>query len=226
MVKEELVNLITKCIKEQFKNYSIGESDGHPHLIPIGISNRHVHLSQVDLEILFGSGYQLTPSKELQPGQYAAVETVNLVGPKGYLKGVRVLGPVRDRTQVEISRTDSFVLGVDPPVRDSGFLQGSASIVLVGPAGCQKINEGVICAARHIHFHTSDAQTMGVKDGDKLTVCVGGERELVFNKVLARVSEKYRLEMHIDTDEANAAGLKNGDTGELYGREGVDCYGC
>jgi len=207
MNKEQLIGLI---VSEVIKNVK--------YTIPIGISSRHVHLSEKDIEILFGQGYRLTPRKELQPGQFAAEETVTMVGPKGIIKKVRILGPVRSITQVEISRTDAFVLGINPPLRDSGVLQGSASLVLVGPAGCLKLNEGVICAARHIHFHTSDAQKLGIRDGDRVKVRIDGERGLVFENVLARVSDQFRLEMHIDTDEANAAGVKNGDTSVLISK--------
>ncbi|KUO51780.1 MAG: phosphate propanoyltransferase [Desulfitibacter sp. BRH_c19] len=184
--------------------------------IPIGISNRHVHLSQGDLEALFGKNVNLRIFKELsQPGQYACVETVTLVGPKGVIEKVRVLGPTRDKTQVEISLSDCFKLGVQAPIRDSGKLQGSVGLTLVGPAGAVTINEGTMIAARHIHMHTSDALKLGVKDGDKVNVKTSGQRVMVFLEVLVRVSDKYKLEMHVDIDEANAASLKNGDTVQL-----------
>lgn len=184
--------------------------------VPCGVSNRHLHLSQPDLETLFGPGAQLTVFRELkQPGQYAAEEVVNLVGPKGTIKNVRVLGPVRKQTQVEVSKTDSFVLGIKPPVRDSGDLKGSAPIILEGPKGRVELTEGVILAVRHVHLHTSEAAIIGAKDKELLQVRVGGERALVFEHVLARVHEQFALEFHVDTDEANAAGLKNGDEVEL-----------
>ncbi|MBO8167555.1 MAG: phosphate propanoyltransferase [Thermoanaerobacteraceae bacterium] len=187
--------------------------------VPVGVSNRHVHLSKEHLEILFGEGYELTQIKELsQPGQYAAKETVSLVGPKGIIEGVRILGPVRRQTQVEISRTDSFRLGIKAPVRESGNLKGTPGCMLVGPAGTVTLNEGVIIAARHIHMSPSEAKQFGVEDGDLVSVLVDGERELSFHNVIIRVNEKFRLEMHIDTDEANAALLSNGSQVKILGK--------
>lgn len=184
--------------------------------VPIGVSARHIHLSEEHVELLFGKGYTLTEMKPLsQPGQYAANETVAVVGPKGTFAKVRILGPTRKRTQLEVSRTDAFALGVNPPVRESGDIAGSAGITLQGPAGEIKIEEGVIVAARHIHFHTSDAERFGIADKQSLRVRFSGERGVVFENVIARVSEQYALDMHIDTDEANAAGVKNGDTAEI-----------
>ncbi len=179
--------------------------------VPVGVSNRHIHLSQEHVEALFGPGYQLRKQKELkQYGQYAAEETVTLIGPKGKISNVRILGPVRKATQVEISRTDSYLLGVDPPIRDSGDIKGSAGITIQGPRGQIVIEEGVILAIRHIHFSLEDAKRFGVKDKDFVSVAVGGTRSLILENVLCRVNKDYRLEFHIDTDEANAAGLKNG----------------
>jgi len=187
--------------------------------IPVGVSVRHVHLSQEHVETLFGKGYQLTPIRELsQPGYYAAKETVTLVGPKGVLQNVRVLGPPRAKTQVEISKTDGFALGIDPPVRDSGDLSGTPGCVIVGPHGVVKLEEGVICAMRHIHMPPDIAQKLRLKDKDLVQVRTSsGERKMVFENVLVRVSPGFVLEMHIDTDEANAAGLKTGDRVRLAG---------
>ncbi len=186
------------------------------NLVPVGISNRHVHLSQADLEALFGTGHQLTPTKNLsQPGQFACEETVNLIGPKGTLSKVRILGPVRKATQVEISRTDSFPLGVTAPVRDSGSIAGSASITVEGPKGRIEIKEGVIIALRHLHLHTDEAKELGLNDKDCISVKFDGERSILFNNVLVRVSPNFAKDMHLDTDEANAAGLKNGDLGTI-----------
>ena len=184
--------------------------------IPIkaGVSNRHVHLSQEHLEILFGKGYELTPIKELgQPGQYAAKEKVILVGPKGAIEGVRVLGPVRKATQVEVSRTDAFKLGVNPPIKDSGDHEGSVGLTIVGPKGTVILEKGVILAKRHIHMTPEEAETFGVKDKDIVMVyCEGtGGRKTIFDDVLVRVSKSYALEFHVDTDEANAAMLSNND---------------
>ncbi|CUH94325.1 Phosphate propanoyltransferase [Propionispora sp. 2/2-37] len=180
--------------------------------IPVGISSRHIHLSAGHLDSLFGCGHTLTPQKELsQTGQFAAAETVTLVGPKGVIRGVRVLGPVRKATQVEISRSDGFSLGITPPLRDSGDVQNSSGIVVVGSCGAVTLTEGVICAARHIHMHTDDARRFGVKDNDRVAVEIRGERGGIYHNVLVRVSPSSRLEFHIDTDEANAVGLKNKD---------------
>jgi putative phosphotransacetylase len=184
--------------------------------VPVGVSARHIHLSQEHVELLFGAGYALTEMKPLsQPGQYAANETVAVVGPKGTFPKVRILGPARKATQLEVSRTDAFALGVNPPVRESGNIAGSAGITIQGPAGELTIEEGVIVAARHIHFHTSDADRFGIADKDRLRVRVGGDRGVIFEQVIARVSSDYELDMHIDTDEANAAGIRNGDLAEI-----------
>jgi len=176
--------------------------------VPVGISNRHIHLSQEHLEALFGPGYQLTVRKDLsQTGQFAAEETLTIEGPKSALKNVRSLGPVRKETQVEVSRTDAFALGLQPPVRDSGYLAESPGIKLIGPKGTVELDKGVIIAQRHIHMNSADAEAFGVKDKDIVSVRVGGERGLVFDNVLIRVRDDFVLEMHIDTDEANAAML-------------------
>ncbi|MGE5702028.1 MAG: acetate/propionate family kinase [Clostridia bacterium] len=179
--------------------------------VPVGISNRHLHISEEHLEQLFGKGYKLRKLRELkQVGQFASEETVTLVGPKGTISNVRILGPVRKQTQVEISRTDGYLLGVEPPIRDSGDLEQSAGVTLVGPKGTVTLEEGVIIAFRHIHFSLEDANHFGVADKELVSVAVGGLRSLVLENVLCRVHKDYRLEFHIDTDEANAAGLTNG----------------
>ncbi|WP_235887905.1 phosphate propanoyltransferase [Neobacillus paridis] len=184
--------------------------------VPIGISNRHVHLSQKDLEALFGPGYQLTKMKDLkQPGQFAAKETVVLTGPKGEIQNVRILGPVRGKTQVEISFTDSFKLGVPAPVRESGKIAGTPGLVLTGPAGKLELQEGVIAALRHIHVPPEFAEKFDLHDKEMVEVEVGSVRKTIFQHVLIRVSDKYVLEMHLDTDEANAAGVKNGEFGKI-----------
>jgi Propanediol utilization protein len=185
-------------------------------MVPVGLSNKHIHLSKEHLSILFGEGFELTKMKDLsQPGQYAANEKVDVAGPKGTLKGVRILGPIRKETQVEISLTDSFVLGVNPPVKDSGDLAGSPGAKIIGPKGEIEIDKGVIVAARHIHMHTSDAEDFGAADKDIVSVRVGGKRGLTFDNVLIRVGKDYALEMHVDIDEGNAAGLKNGSMVEI-----------
>jgi len=184
--------------------------------VPVGLSNRHIHLTEEHIEALFGKGYQLTPMKDLsQPGQYACEEKVDVVGPKGTLKGVRVLGPARKATQIEISLADSYVLGVNPPIRDSGDLAGSPGAKIVGPNGEVTIDEGVIVAARHIHMTPEDAEQFGLADKDLVSVKVEGKRGLIFHNVLVRVSPSYKLEMHLDLEEGNAAGVKNGDQLEV-----------
>ncbi len=184
--------------------------------IPIEVSARHLHLSQEHLEILFGKGHTLTPRKELsQPGQYACVEKVDVVGPKKTLTGVTVLGPVRSSTQVEISLTDARAIGVTVPIRESGDTKGSAGCKLVGPAGEVELTEGVIAAKRHIHMTPADAAEYGVQDKQIVAVKTLDDngRGLIFRDVVVRVSEKFALAMHIDTDEGNAAGGCN--QGEL-----------
>lgn len=184
--------------------------------VPIGVSARHIHLSQEHIAALFGEGAELTVLKALsQPGQFAANETVEVIGPKGGFPKVRILGPARPKTQLEISRTDAIALGLNPPVRESGDIEGSPGITIVGPAGRVTVEEGVIIAARHIHFHTSEAAAWGITDKQRLRVRVGGERGLIFENVIARVSDSFALDMHIDTDEANAAGVKTGDLAEI-----------
>jgi len=188
--------------------------------VPVGISNRHIHLSQQDLETLFGEGYELTVRNDLsQTGQYAAEETVTIEGPKSSMSKVRILGPTRKETQIEISRTDSFGLGLQPPVRDSGSLEGSPGITLIGPKGKVNLDKGVIIAQRHIHMTEEDAKNFGVKDKELVSVRVGGERGVTFDNVLVRVRNDFVLEMHIDTDEANAAMLGNGQLVEVFRNE-------
>lgn len=178
--------------------------------VPIGISARHVHVSQADLDVLYGEGYQLTVKKDLlQQGQFASNELVDLVTEKSTFPNVRILGPVRKETQVEISLSDAMKLKLNAPVRDSGDTKGSPGATLVGPKGKVELKEGVIAAGRHIHMSLTDADAFGVKDKDIVKVRCGGERGLVFENVLIRVHESFRLEMHIDTDEANAAMCKN-----------------
>lgn len=180
--------------------------------VRVGISNRHVHLSQKDLEALFGPGYALKRIRDLsQPGQFVSEEMVTLVGPKGVMQNIRVLGPVRSQSQVEVSRTDSYLLGLKPPVRDSGELSDTPPIVLVGPKGAITLEKGVIVAMRHIHMTPADAEAFGVKDKDIVRLRVPGPRALVFDQVLIRVRNDFALEAHLDTDEANAAFLQNGD---------------
>lgn len=178
-------------------------------------SARHVHVSQADLTTLFGQDKALSPKKYLsQPGQYASEERVDIVGPKGTLKNVSILGPVRPTTQVELSLTDARSIGIVAPIRESGDTKQSGPCVIVGPQGSVTLNEGVIIAKRHIHATTKDAQELGVKDKDVVFVKVNSDdRSLVFGDVVVRVRDDFALAMHIDTDEANAGGFK----GEVFG---------
>lgn len=186
--------------------------------VPIGISNKHVHVSKDDLEKLFGTGYELTPKKDLsQPGQFASEETVDIVGPKGTLKKVRILGPIRPETQVELAQTDARSIGVNALLRESGKLEGTEGCKIVGPKGEIEIGCGCIVAHLHIHFHTDEAAKFGIKDKQILTVLVRGQKDVVFCNVIARVGDKMKLDFHIDTDEANAALVKNGDTAIILG---------
>lgn len=181
-----------------------------------GVSVRHVHLCQEDLEILFGKGYKLTPLKELYNPGFAAKETVTIVGPKlNALQNVRILGPLRDRSQVELAKTDCIILGVDAPVKPSGKLEGTSSAVIVGPKGVVHLEEGVIRANRHIHMCTEDANFFGVKENDEVDVRVPGPKGLTFNNVQVRVAPDFKTEMHVDTDDANAADIENGSLVEI-----------
>lgn len=184
--------------------------------IPVGLSNKHIHLSQKDLDILFGEGYELKLKKDLaQPGQYACEEKVDLVGLKGTLSGVRILGPVRKDTQVEVSITDAFKLGVAPMVRNSGDIEGTPGAKLVGPEGEVELEKGIIVAARHIHMSPKEAEEFGLKDGDTVRVKTEGIREVVFGNVLVRSGDGHALELHLDMEEGNAAQVKNGQLVEI-----------
>lgn len=205
------VELITKLVLEAVEKQK--SSSGEGYLVPIGVSARHIHLTQEHVETLFGEGYQLTKKKELMGGQFASNERVTIVGLKlRAIENVRVLGPVRKQTQVEISATDAISLGVNAPIRESGNVAGSAPIAVIGPKGAIYLKEGCIIAKRHIHMAPNDAMAAGVHDGDIVSVKADNERGTVFNNVQIRVDDSFTLEMHIDTDEANAAKIKTGDT--------------
>jgi putative phosphotransacetylase len=208
--QKELVQLIREVtIKALTNNQTKLE-------VPIAVSNRHIHLSKEHVERLFGRNYQLNKWKDLsQPGQFASKETVTLIGPKGKLEKVRVLGPSRGDTQIEISLFDGYTLGITPPIRDSGDIDGTPSVTIQGPRGQLKVDQGLICAARHIHMNPDDATRFQVTNGQRVQVKVSGQRGIIFDNVLIRVSPKYKLEMHIDVDEANAAQIKNGQLGVL-----------
>lgn len=202
------IEQITRMVIEAI-NQNASSDPGYS--VPVGVSARHVHLTQEHVEVLFGPGYKLTKAKELMGGQFASNEKVTLVGLKlRAIENVRILGPVRKASQVEVSATDAIKLGVKVPVRESGDIAGSAPIALVGPKGALYLNEGCIIAMRHIHMSPADAAEAGVKDGDIVSVKADNERGTIFNQVKIRVHETFTLEMHIDTDEANASQISTG----------------
>lgn len=207
-MNQQTVELITKLVLEELaKQHAVSDIT-----IPVGVSARHVHLTQEAVDTLFGPGHPLTFKSELMGGQFAAEETCTLVGLKlRALEKVRVLGPVRSANQVELSATDARSLGIAAPVRNSGDIRHSAPIAIVGPKGAIYLNEGCIVAARHIHMSPEDAARMGLKDQDIVSVQADNERGTIYDQVLIRVDPSFTLEMHIDTDEANAAGIKQGD---------------
>lgn len=201
---EVLMQALLKAVQEASKENAAGNATG----VPVGISNRHIHLSQADLDQLFGAGYQLTPMKELsQPGQFACKETVTICGPKGAIEKVRVLGPVRKETQIEIVAGDCFKLGVKAPAKLSGDLGGTPGITVVGPKGSVQTAQGLIVAQRHIHMAPADAQAYGVQDGQIVKIRVGGLRGGIYDNVAIRVTTSSKLECHLDTEEANAMGV-------------------
>ena len=207
--KDQIADLVKRALLEIDIKEKKEDSEGE---IPVGVSNRHIHLSKNDLEVLFGEGYELTPIKDLsQPGQYACKEQLTIIGPSMRpIENVRVLGPVRKNSQVEISMTDSYVLKVKPPVRESGSIKGSAPIRIVGPKGVVELSEGCIIANRHIHMSPDEARVFGLSDGDYVDVDVNGKRRTRWFDVQVRVHKDFRLEMHVDTDDANSAGIGNG----------------
>lgn len=204
-MSQEMATILTEKILDSVQYYE-------NFRIPIGVSNRHVHVSRADLDMLYGKEYALTHKSELgQPGQFAANETVTLKGPKGTFEHVRILGPVRSQSQVEISKTDSFRLGVKAPITLSGHLQGTPGITLIGPRGTVELPCGVIIAKRHIHMTPAQAAARHLKDGQIVDVETFGERRGILGDVIIRVSDTAGLEMHIDVDEANACSLSNHD---------------
>lgn len=204
ITNEELIKLVTKLVIKELSSKEIQ--------IPLGVSNRHIHLCREDMDILFGKGSQLTKLKDLkQPGQYACKETLIIKGPKGEISKVRILGPLRKDTQIEISITDSFSLGVKSEIRESGKLHQTPGLELIGPCGKLDKLQGTIVAYRHIHMPTNIANKLSVKDKDLVNVEIGEERGAILKNVLVRVSDDYALEMHLDLDEANGLNVKNND---------------
>ena len=205
-INANYVQDIVSAVVAEFNKNSAATS------IPVGVSARHIHLSKEHVETLFGKGYELTKKVELMGGQYASNETVTIVGSKlQAIEKVRVLGPVRKFTQVEVSATDAVRLGNKAPLRESGNILGSSPISIIGPKGVVYLNEGCIIASRHIHMSPNDAVNFNVKDGDFVSVKTSGDRGITFSNVKIRVDKTFTLEMHIDTDEANACMLKTGD---------------
>ena len=230
MERETLVNIISQRVIAELQKAGIAILSEQPPVhpspavsvaketlrIPIGVSVRHVHISREHLDTLYGFGYKLTKRNELtQPGQFAANEVVTLVGPKlRALTEVRILGPERDQTQVELARTDAIPLAIDPPVAESVKIKGGAAVTIVGPKGSIRIN-AVIRSSRHIHMHPDDALRLGVKDREYVRVRIPGEMGVIFDNVLIRVSPGFRVELHLDTDDANAAGVHCNSIAEI-----------
>jgi len=215
MNKSKLITKITTEVIRTINQNQDSISTAHKAdigSIPVGVSVRHLHIKQEDLEILFGKGYKLSKKKDLkQPGEFAANEVVTVVGPKlRSISNIRILGPIRAKTQVELAKTDGIQLGINPPVRKSGDLLGSSSITLVGPKGSLTLKEGAIRANRHIHMGPEDAARFAVEDDDYVSVEVAGDKALVFKNVQIRVRQGWILEMHLDTDDANAANINCG----------------
>ena len=199
---EDLLIEILKKIAQESKQTDLS--------IPVGISNRHIHLSREDVDCLFGKNYELTKLKDLsQPGQYACKETVMVCGPKGMIENVRILGPERNQTQVEVLKSDCFKLGIKAPLRLSGELQDSGSVTLIGPKSSKMIANGVIVAKRHIHMPSKDATVFDVIDGENVSIAFGGDRGGILNEVIVRVDDHAGLECHIDVEEANALGVSS-----------------
>lgn len=208
-MEQQTIGKITQMVLQTIGRM---EESFNGYQVPVGVSARHIHLTQEHVEELFGKGYRLTKKKDLMGGQYACSETVTVVGLKlRAIENVRVLGPVRKASQLEISATDAMKLGVAAPIRESGNIAGSAPVAVVGPKGVIYLKEGCIIAMRHIHMSPADAAAAGVHDGDIVSVKADNERGTVFNQVKIRVNDSFTLEMHIDTDEANASKIKTGD---------------
>lgn len=206
-MQEALINEIVKRVMDTISSSKT---------IPVEASARHVHLSEEHIEKLFGKDYKMSKKKDLsQPGQFQYKERVTLVGPKGVLRGVAILGPARSQTQVEVSKTDARTLGINPPVRESGKLDGSGNIYIATEKAVVEAKESVIVAKRHIHMTPEDAKGFDVNDKQLVSVRVKGDRSVIFEDVVVRVNSKYKLSMHIDFDEANALGYKDSVSGEI-----------
>lgn len=207
MVNEALINEVVRRLLDK-----LNSNAKDPALVVAGVSNRHLHLTAVDVETLFGKGYTLTKVRDLrQPGQYACKETVTLVAASGVLENVRILGPLRKNTQVEMAMSDARKLHIDIPLLKSGSSQTCPPIVVLGPKGHIVLTKGVGMAWRHLHFSPAEAEVLGLKDNQEVDVKVYGDRGLMFKRVWVRVGPEFISEFHVDIDEANACGLKTGD---------------
>jgi len=212
----DFVKYVAKLVIQEIEQMGYTTEKSSTKMVPVGISARHVHLQTDHLELLFGKGYKLTHARDLsQPGQFAAKETVSLLGTRGKIDRIRILGPVRNSTQVEIAASDARTLGVPPVVRNSGDHYGTPGLTIIGPNGSIELIRGVILADRHIHMSPRDAESFCVKNGDRVKVLISGPRKGIIDNVAIRVNEEYRLDLHIDTDEANAFLLNQGDELEL-----------
>ncbi len=206
MDKEKLIAYVTELVLQEIKQ--LGNTKD---TVPVGISARHVHLSQIHLEILFGKGYELTHLKDLsQPGQFAAQEQVEVIGPKGSIKNIRILGPIRFDTQVEVATSDLRTLGIEAPVRGSGNIQNTPGGTIKGPVGEVTIPCGIIVAERHLHMSDDDARAYELKNNDVISIIVEGSKGGIMGDVVVRANKEYALDLHIDTDDANAFNIKQG----------------
>lgn len=203
ITQEQLVSLVTQAVQAQLRLQD--------RQVPVGISMRHIHLSRREVDALFGRTYQLTPLRPLsQPGQFACQECLDVIGPKGVLHKVRVLGPERSAAQVELAQTDCRAIGINAPVRSSGSTDGTPGVLLQGPKGVLSLPQGVIIADRHLHMNPAQAAAFGLADGDIVRVRVDGGKPGILDGVLARAGERYELDLHLDTDDANAFQLRQG----------------
>lgn len=203
ITQEQLISLVTRAVQAQLRLQS--------RQVPVGVSMRHIHLSRREVDALFGRTYQLTPLRPLsQPGQFACQECLDVIGPKGVLHKVRILGPERSAAQVELAQTDCRAIGVQAPVRPSGNVEGTPGVLLQGPRGVLSLPQGVIIADRHLHMSTAQAAAFGLADGDTVRVQIGGGKPGILDGVLVRAGDKYELDLHLDTDDANAFQLKQG----------------
>lgn len=213
---EKLLKKVIEILEKKDSSKQSGTLN-NPNSIPVGVSNRHIHLSAADAETLFGSDYQITKMKDLkQPGQFAAKETVTIAGPKGSFTNVRVLGPVRQSSQVEISMSDSFTLGIKAPIRESGDIANSGTLTVIGPKGSVIMENKVIVAKRHIHMTPADARKHAVADKEIVWIKSNGMREAILGDVVIRVNDHFELECHLDMDEANCLSIGNNDFIEIY----------